>query len=90
MLPVSAPAQLPFYQDNNKIIVAATPGGTGDFRVRGIERLRLPQGIREDRRRWGRSDHAGSVGKVVKETPRDAEVIDTLKKLSGAGPLPTR
>jgi tripartite-type tricarboxylate transporter receptor subunit TctC len=30
------------------------------------------------------------VAKVVKETPRDAEVIDTLKKLSGAGPLPPR
>jgi hypothetical protein len=26
----------------------------------------------------------------LKETPRDAEVIDTLKKLSGAGPLPPR
>ena len=31
-----------------------------------------------------------AMAKVVKETPRDAEVIDTLKKLSGAGPLPTR
>ena len=31
-----------------------------------------------------------ALAKVVKETPRDAEVIDTLKKLSGAGPLPTR
>ena len=31
-----------------------------------------------------------ALAKVVKGTPRDAEVIDTLKKLSGAGPLPTR
>ena len=31
-----------------------------------------------------------AMAKVVKETPRDTEVIDTLKKLSGAGPLPTR
>ena len=52
VLPISALGQPPFYQDKTiKIIVAATPGGTGDFRVRGIERLRLPQGIREDRRR---------------------------------------
>ena len=31
-----------------------------------------------------------AMAKVVKETPRDAEVIETLKKLSGAGPLPAR
>jgi tripartite-type tricarboxylate transporter receptor subunit TctC len=31
-----------------------------------------------------------AMAKVLKETPRDAEVIETLKKLSGAGPLPTR
>ena len=31
-----------------------------------------------------------AMAKVVKETPRDIEVIDTLKKLSGAGPLPAR
>jgi hypothetical protein len=31
-----------------------------------------------------------AMAKVVKETPRDIEVIDTLKKLSGAGPLPSR
>ena len=30
------------------------------------------------------------MAKVVQETPRDAEVIETLKKLSGAGPLPAR
>lgn len=29
-----------------------------------------------------------AMAKLIKETPRDAEVIDTLKKLSGAGPLP--
>lgn len=31
-----------------------------------------------------------AMAKVVKETPRDVEVIETLKRLSGAGPLPTR
>ena len=31
-----------------------------------------------------------TMAKIIKETPRDAEVIDTLKKLSGAGPLPPR
>ena len=31
-----------------------------------------------------------AMAKIIKETPRDAEVIDTLKKLSGAGPLPPR
>ena len=31
-----------------------------------------------------------AMAKVVKETPRDTEVIETLKKLSGAGPLPPR
>jgi tripartite-type tricarboxylate transporter receptor subunit TctC len=31
-----------------------------------------------------------AMAKVVKDTPRDAEVIETLKKLSGAGPLPAR
>jgi len=31
-----------------------------------------------------------AMANVVKETPRDAEVIETLKKLSGAGPLPPR
>jgi tripartite-type tricarboxylate transporter receptor subunit TctC len=31
-----------------------------------------------------------AMAKVVKETPRDAEVIETLKKLSGAAPLPAR
>ena len=31
-----------------------------------------------------------AMAKVVKETSRGAEVIETLKKLSGAGPLPTR
>jgi tripartite-type tricarboxylate transporter receptor subunit TctC len=37
VLPISAQAQSPFYQDKTiKIIVAATPGGTGDFRVRAL------------------------------------------------------
>jgi tripartite-type tricarboxylate transporter receptor subunit TctC len=31
-----------------------------------------------------------AMARVVKETPRDPEVIETLKKLSGAGPLPPR
>ena len=31
-----------------------------------------------------------AMAQVVRETPRDVEVIDTLKKLSGAGPLPPR
>jgi hypothetical protein len=31
-----------------------------------------------------------AMAQVVKETPRDPEVIETLKKLSGAGPLPAR
>jgi tripartite-type tricarboxylate transporter receptor subunit TctC len=31
-----------------------------------------------------------AMAKIVKETPRDLEVIDTLKKLSGAAPLPAR
>lgn len=31
-----------------------------------------------------------AMAKVIKETPRDPEVIETLKKLSGAGPLPPR
>ena len=31
-----------------------------------------------------------AMAKVVKETPRDLEVIDMLKKLSGAGPMPPR
>jgi hypothetical protein len=31
-----------------------------------------------------------AMAKVVKETPRDPEVIETLKKLSGARSLPTR
>jgi tripartite-type tricarboxylate transporter receptor subunit TctC len=31
-----------------------------------------------------------AMAKVVNETPRDPEVIETLKKLSGAGPLPPR
>ena len=28
--------------------------------------------------------------KIIRETPRDAEVIDLLKILAGAGPLPAR
>jgi hypothetical protein len=31
-----------------------------------------------------------AMAKIIKEMPRDAEVIETLKKLSGAGPLPPR
>jgi len=31
-----------------------------------------------------------AMAKIIQETPRDIEVIDTLKKLSGAGPLPPR
>jgi hypothetical protein len=31
-----------------------------------------------------------AMAKVVNETPRDPEVIEALKKLSGAGPLPPR
>jgi tripartite-type tricarboxylate transporter receptor subunit TctC len=31
-----------------------------------------------------------AMAKTIQETPRDIEVIDTLKKLSGAGPLPPR
>lgn len=30
------------------------------------------------------------MAKIIKDTPRDAAVIDMLKKLSGAGPLPPR
>jgi len=37
VLPISGRAQTPFYQGQTiKIIVAATPGGTGDFRVRAL------------------------------------------------------
>ena len=37
ILPVSALSQTPFYQEKTiKIVVAATPGGTGDFRVRAL------------------------------------------------------
>jgi tripartite-type tricarboxylate transporter receptor subunit TctC len=41
------------------------------------------------------SDDASPLGpeelrKIVAEIPRDAEVVDQLKKLSGAGPLPAR
>jgi hypothetical protein len=28
--------------------------------------------------------------KIIRDTPRDTEVIDLLKILSGAGPLPAR
>jgi len=31
-----------------------------------------------------------AMAKIIQETPRGIEVIDTLKKLSGAGPLPPR
>ncbi len=31
-----------------------------------------------------------AMAKIVKETPRDPEVIETLKRMSGAGPLPAR
>ena len=31
-----------------------------------------------------------AMAKIIKEMPRDAEVIETLEKLSGAGPLPPR
>jgi hypothetical protein len=31
-----------------------------------------------------------AMAKIIKETPRDTEVIDTLKKLSGPSPLPPR
>jgi tripartite-type tricarboxylate transporter receptor subunit TctC len=33
---------------------------------------------------------AAELARVIREMPRDAEVQDMLKKLSGAGPLPTR
>jgi tripartite-type tricarboxylate transporter receptor subunit TctC len=33
---------------------------------------------------------AEQVTKAIKEIPRDAEVVDMLKKISGAGPLPPR
>jgi tripartite-type tricarboxylate transporter receptor subunit TctC len=41
------------------------------------------------------SDDASPLGpeelrKIIAEIPRDAEVVDELKKLSGAGPLPAR
>jgi tripartite-type tricarboxylate transporter receptor subunit TctC len=37
VLPISALAQTPFYQGKTiRIVVAATPGGTGDFRVRAL------------------------------------------------------
>lgn len=37
VLPISALSQTPFYQGKTiKIVVAATPGGTGDFRVRAL------------------------------------------------------
>ena len=37
VLPIAARSQTPFYQGKTvKIIVAATPGGTGDFRVRAL------------------------------------------------------
>ncbi|HEX9787066.1 MAG TPA: hypothetical protein VGB09_03525, partial [Candidatus Binatia bacterium] len=33
---------------------------------------------------------AAELTKVVAEIPRDAETLELLKKLSGAGPLPPR
>ena len=30
------------------------------------------------------------LAKTIRETPRDAEVIDLLRNLAGAGPLPAR
>jgi hypothetical protein len=33
---------------------------------------------------------AAELGRVIREMPRDAEVQELLRKLSGAGPLPPR
>ena len=30
------------------------------------------------------------LSKIIREIPRDAEIIETIKVLSGAGPLPRR
>jgi hypothetical protein len=58
------------------------------------EKYRLRRDFHKDYEKIG-ADAAAPImpeamAKVVKETPRDIEVIDTLKKLSGAGPLPSR
>jgi hypothetical protein len=33
---------------------------------------------------------AAELARVIREMPRDAEVLELLKKFSGAGPLPPR
>ena len=42
------------------------------------------------RRAFGPEKDRGVVGRAIRDTPRDTEVIDVLKTLSGAGPLPPR
>jgi tripartite-type tricarboxylate transporter receptor subunit TctC len=73
------------------------PPGTPNDRVKILEAIGMAFKDRDFHREYEKivGDEADPImpealAKVVKETPRDAEVIDTLKKLSGAGPLPTR
>lgn len=74
------------------------PPGTPKDRVKSLEEaIALAFKDREFHREYQKivGDDADPImpeamAKVVKDTPRDAEVIETLKKLSGAGPLPAR
>ena len=74
------------------------PPGTPEDRVNIVEEaIRKSFSDREFHKEYEKivGDEAepimpAEMAKVVQETPREAEVIDILKKLSGAGPLPSR
>jgi hypothetical protein len=50
----------------------------------------VPQGIQKGHRRRPNAAHARSPERVIKEIPRDPEIVGIFKKLQGADPLPSR
>lgn len=92
-------SQAPFFQGKTiTVIQGRDPGGTGDRRVKAVisfVQKYIPgnPNIKEYKKLTG--DEAtplmpDEMDKAIKGLPRDREIVELFKKISGAGPLPAR
>jgi hypothetical protein len=69
------------------------PPGTPKDRVeilQVIQRSRVPRRVSKARQRRSLSVDPEELAKIIREMPRDPEVVEMLKKFSGVDPLPSR
>ena len=95
LLAFNALAQTNFYEGKTVTLVAFTAaGGSGDLRVKAMRKTFKDPEFPKYFNKLVDDDpsplSAADLARVVREMPRDVEVQDMLRKVSGADPLPPR